>query len=228
MKQSLKLLTVAICFILLLPTACQREDFAPNEPTEVSQHFLDFEGLRVNHTYEVPDKVLGYVETDFQSLYLNELDPINGRTQATLDEVSYPTIDELADLVEIHAQKYPDTDALEKEDIDLIKKHFPGLTDAELDKNMDKIAAYYEKNLQYDVIKALSKGGSAKANNGRDYIFGLCNREFWIVAGRLYAADAVRDATDDARVYTFRVVRPRCRWRPIRRFSSLHLECARC
>lgn len=157
----------------------------------------------MNHTYEVPDEVLGYVETDFQSLYLNELRSLNGRTQATLDEVSYPTIDELADLVEIHAQKYPDTDALEKEDIDSIKKHFPDLSEAELDKNMIKIAAYYEKNLQYDVIKALSKNGVTKPSNGREqYAYGLCDREFWIVAGRIYAADAVRDATNDAFAYT--------------------------
>ena len=203
MKISNKLLTAVICSVLLLPTACQRDELAPVEPTDASQHFLDFEGLQVNHVYEVPDEVLGYVETDFQSLYLSGSEPLNGRTQATLDEISYPSIDELANLVEFHAQKYPDTDALEKKDIDLIKTHFPDLTEAEIDKNINKIAAYYEKNLQYDVIKALSKGGVASSNNGREqYVYELCNREFWIVAGRIYAADAVRDATNDARTYT--------------------------
>ena len=203
MKISSKLLAVVSCFILLLPTSCQKDELTPDESADVSQQLIEFEGLRVNHTYEVPNEVLNYEEADFQALYLDELSAHNGRTQATLDEASYPTIEVLADVVETQAQKYPDTDALEEEDIKLIKAHFPDLSDKEIDKNLDKIAAYYEKNLQYDVIKSLEKAGSLDTGNGRtQYVYQLCDDEFWVVFGRIKAADAVRDATNDANAYT--------------------------
>lgn len=59
--------SLSFLLFLLLPTACQKEIVSPDEAT---QQVIEFEGLQVNHTFDIPYKVLSFEEKDFQTLYL--------------------------------------------------------------------------------------------------------------------------------------------------------------
>ncbi len=85
------------------------------------------------------------------------------------------------------------------EEASIIRNDFPELTDQEIEENLDTIEEYYEQNMTYDILQVLAQS-SFMGENSRtaDYPGGLCDKEFWILAGRPRATRSVQDATDNA------------------------------
>ena len=91
-----------------------------------------------------------YEEEDLQTLYLSKLG--GGLKSANIEELEYPSLEEIAAVEEENLKQYPDFDEMADEDIEWIKKDFPTLTEQEIAENIEAIADYYIKNLQYDLI----------------------------------------------------------------------------
>jgi hypothetical protein len=104
---------------------------------------------------------------------------------------------EIADKIEA---KYPNVYSPTTEEAAEIRQDFPELTDEERDENLETIDEYYEQYMTYEIILEVLALDSNESIQGRttDYVGGLCEKEFWIIAGRPRAARSVEDATNNA------------------------------
>ncbi|GGF23466.1 DUF6973 domain-containing protein [Echinicola rosea] len=118
-------------------------------------------------------------------------------------DFQHPSLDEMADLVSNIELNYPNVYSPSPEEADIIRAQFPGLTDEDIDKNLETIDAYYEQNMKYDIIQALMEKEKTSASSNASGYSGyagteLCEKEFWIVFDRPRAASSVKDATNRA------------------------------
>ena len=160
---------------------------------------VDFNGLKVNHNYNAPLEALYYEKEDLQALYLSKLG--GGLKSANLEELEYPSLEEIAAVEEENLKQYPDFDEMADEDIEWIKKDFPTLTEQEIAENIEAISEYYIKNLQYDLIIDLTENRNI-LKSASYYGGASCSREFWFLSTKPTAATQIKKAKEDAEKYT--------------------------
>lgn len=180
-------------------TSCQKDEEESIDTQIENDCSVDFNGLKVNHNYNAPLEALYYEKEDLQALYLSKLG--GGLKSANIEELEYPSLEEIASVEEENLKQYPDFDEMADEDIEWIKKDFPTLTEQEIAENIEAIADYYTKNLQYDLIIGLT----ANKNNlkSASYYGGAsCSREFWFLSTKPTAATQIKKAKEDAEKYT--------------------------
>ncbi|WP_109831931.1 DUF6973 domain-containing protein [Reichenbachiella versicolor] len=174
---------------------------------------INFEGIQVKHGKRSSLALTTNLE-DYKSEYLSKFSISNGKTNATLENVEYPTLDFMAEIEEEEMTKYPDVHRMDDSDLELIRNDFPTLSDEQIALNIEIIEKYYDSNLQFDVFQHIISTpdfGTQTANNERAMYYpgGLCNKEFWYLFGRPTAASAVKKATDKTWEFVDNVYRER-------------------
>lgn len=190
-----------LAFILSLSfVSCEKEEVSikttPETP-DASKKAESFKELELEHTYSTPSEALDYEVADLQSMYFE-----NGGLKSTnIDEEVYPTLEEIAAIVEENLSKYPNVYEMDSLDYSMVKSNFPNLSDEQIKENLDLIDNYYTKNLQYDLITGIIEQNEIKKSSrlkGGSYPGGLYSREFWYLIYRPKATASVKDAKDDA------------------------------
>jgi len=130
----------------------------------------------------------------------------NGGLKSTnIHEEVYPTLEEIAAIVEENLSKYPNVYEMDSLDYSMVKANFPNLSDEQIEENLDLIDDYYTKNLQYDLITEIIEQNEIKKSStlkGGSYPGGLFSREFWYLIWKPTATVSVKDAKDDAEQWT--------------------------
>ncbi|WP_162633098.1 DUF6973 domain-containing protein [Echinicola strongylocentroti] len=167
---------------------------------------MDYKGLKVNHKGRAIE-ALNYTLEDYQKLYLSKVSSTVGRVNATLETVSYPSLEELVIAEQKALENYPDLYNMNDKDIERIREDFPELTDEQLAENIELIEEYYEKNLQYDIfleILSISAGTESSLVSRVNYYGGAaCGEEFWFLYSRPTAATAVMKAKEQSEKFEY-------------------------
>lgn len=196
MKKIINFSKPSLFVLILFTTSCKKE-FLPT-PTK-DDVVKKFKGLEVNHKNDL--EALNYTIEDYQELYLNRYKSI-ARSNATLDDIDYPSVETLAQIEEEIIPNYPDVYEMSDEDIDRIKLDFPSLSDQEIAENLEVIAEYYDKNIQYDYFQELldnpTQNTFENARLSGGYPKGMCSYEFWYIAGKPTAAYCINKAKNKA------------------------------
>lgn len=196
MKKIINFSKLTLFVLILFTTSCKKE-FLPT-PTK-DDVVKKFKGLEVNHKNDL--EALNYTIEDYQELYLNRYKS-TARSNATLDDIDYPSVETLAQIEEEIIPNYPDVYEMSDEDIDRIKLDFPSLSDQEIAENLEVIAEYYDKNIQYDyfqeLLDNLTQNTFENARLSGGYPGGMCSYEFWYIAGKPTAAYCINKAKNKA------------------------------
>ncbi len=183
--------------LLGIVSSCQKETIEKfNETQSNEECLIDFKNLKVEHNYNAPIEALYYEKEDLKSLYFKRIGKGN---QLKSSNLKYPSLDEIADIEEENLKKYPNFDELSDKDIEWIKRDFPKLTEKEIVENIEIISDYYIKNLQYDLIIALTEKRNTLKSS---YLGASCSEEFWFLSTKPTAATKIREAKNDAIKYT--------------------------
>ncbi|MGB2138664.1 MAG: hypothetical protein ACPHVP_07310, partial [Flavobacteriales bacterium] len=102
MKKIINFSKLTLFVLILFTTSCKKE-FLPT-PTK-DDVVKKFKGLEVNHKNDL--EALNYTIEDYQELYLNRYKS-TARSNATLDDIDYPSVETLAQIEEEIIPNYPD------------------------------------------------------------------------------------------------------------------------
>jgi hypothetical protein len=180
-------------------SSCQKDETELIDNQVEKDCSADFNGLKVNHNYNAPLEALYYEKEDLQTLYLSKLG--GGLKSANLEELEYPSLEEMAAVEDENLKQYPDFDEMADEDIEWIKRDFPTLTEQEIAENIEAISEYYIKNLQYDLIIDLTENRNS-LKSASYYGGTTCSKEFWFLVLKPKAAIQIKKAREDAEKYT--------------------------
>lgn len=198
-KRVLKFLVTASMAVLIF--SCEKENYYDSAgKLDESEKPQSFKELGLEHNYSTPLEALDFEVEDLQSLYFE-----NGGLKSASIEEEYPSISEMAAIVEENLSKYPNVYEMDSLDYLKVKSNFPSLTDEQIEENLDLIDDYYTKNLQYDLILGIiEEKNKPKLKSGTgDYLgTGLYSQEFWYLSTRPRAISSVKDAAEDAEKYT--------------------------
>ena len=185
---------IVMLAMVLLAFSCTKEyQDNPTNNIDKKDKPQSFKELGLIHSYPTPIEALDYSVTDLQAMYLEE----NGLKSTSIDEVGYPSLEEMAVIVEKNIGKYPDVYEMDSADYEMVKLNFPSLTDEEIFDN-------YTKNLQHDVILCIIEenlfGVDTKLKSGDGDYLGtdLYKKEFWYLSTKPRATLSIKDAKEDA------------------------------
>jgi hypothetical protein len=195
-KRVLKFLITASLAVLFF--SCEKEDYNDSSnATDDSEKPESFKELGLEHNYSTPLEALDFEVTDLQSMYFKN----GGLKSSSINEEEYPTLEEMAAIVEENLSKYPNVYEMDSLDYLMVKANFPSLSDEQIEENLDLIDDYYTKNLQYDLIIGIIEQNETKKSStlkSGSYPGGLYPREFWYLSTRPRATASVKDAKEDA------------------------------
>ena len=172
MKNVNKLTLTVLMLIGVFLNSCQNQsDFSsgtekPIEEIDTS-NLIDFKGLPVNNRFETPVEDLeikhtqGFLKEKYMPLKVSETSNNQLPDYEVIVEATKSVIHEFPDgLIPNNPTQEIDTPAKQektKQHWEMIKVDFPTLSEAEIQKNMDLIATYYEQHLNDVVFHFFSK-----------------------------------------------------------------------
>lgn len=187
MKKLNKLTLAALTIFGVFFYSCQKQDDFSSEITESikeveTSNLIDYKGLLVNHRFETPieDLEIRHTQDFLKHKYKSLKDSAAKRKGVTpvIYKVKLPNYKMIAEATKIVIHEFPyklidnnineEIDAstkLEKvkQNWKMIKTDFPTLTEEKIENNIALIEEYYEKNLDYLVLKQIAENENSLA-----------------------------------------------------------------
>ncbi len=204
---------IMILSVMVLAQSCKDEAI---EGPQV----INFKGLRVNHTYDVPASII--TNPNFEAIIEEKTNKILSERDLgnkILGIIVY-SLEDLADIAEQEESLVPNDNWTDSQIMSRIYQDFPSIISIdEIEANWDIIGSYYNNIVQYNVTNRLGEVGTTieslpfetSTDNAeldafsldpvdeQTFLFGLTQCEFNYLATRWAMANAARRAKNEAR-----------------------------